>query len=66
MPYCSFAISGLSEMNVNNFLRHVNGIGMMSDMKTTISNIRRQKTCIVMSCQYKLDKRWEVDELTKL
>jgi hypothetical protein len=44
MPYCSFAMKGLSEIKVNSFLRQVNGIGMINAMKTIISNIRRRKT----------------------
>jgi len=44
MPYCNFAMRGLSDMMVNSFLRKVNGIGMINAMKTTISNISRRKT----------------------
>jgi hypothetical protein len=45
MPYCSFAIIGLSEMNVNSLRRHVNGRGTMSARKMTISAINIAKTC---------------------
>jgi len=44
MPYCTFAMRGLSEMKVNSFLRQVNGIGMISAIKTTISNMRSINT----------------------
>lgn len=44
-PYCSFAMRGFSEMKVNSLRRQVNGRGMMSDMKITISATRSMKTC---------------------
>lgn len=53
MPYCSFAMSGLSEMKENSFLRQVNGMGMMRDMKRSISNMRSTKTCRVIALVHK-------------
>ena len=44
MPYCSFAIMGLSEMKVNSLRRHVNGRGTISARKMTISAINIAKT----------------------
>lgn len=46
MPYWSFAITGLSEMKVNNFFFTVKGSGMMRPTKMTISTTRRRKTYI--------------------
>jgi hypothetical protein len=45
IPYCSFAIIGLSDMKVNNLRRHVNGRGTISAMKMIISATKRKKTC---------------------
>lgn len=45
MPYCSFAIIGLSEIKVNSLRRHVNGRGTMSARKMNISVINMAKTC---------------------
>jgi len=44
MPYWTFAMSGLSEMKLNSFLRQVNGIGMIKVIKITISNMRSINT----------------------
>jgi hypothetical protein len=44
MPYCNFAIIGLSEMNVKSLRRHVNGRGTMRAQKMSISVTRRRKT----------------------
>lgn len=44
MPYCNFAMSGFSEMKLNNFRFQVNGRGMMSNMKTLISNTSSKNT----------------------
>ena len=43
-PYCSFAMIGFSEMNVNSLLRMVKGRGTMSSMKMLISATRSMKT----------------------
>jgi hypothetical protein len=45
MPYCSFAMMGLSEMKVKSLRRHVNGRGTMRARKMSISVTRRRKTC---------------------
>ena len=44
MPYCNFAMIGLSDMKVNNLRRHVKGNGMINAMKMTISVTRRRNT----------------------
>lgn len=44
MPYCSFAIMGLSEMNVNSLRRHVNGSGTIRARKMNISVINIANT----------------------
>lgn len=44
MPYCSFAIIGLSEMKVKSLRRHVKGRGTMRAQKMSISVTRRRKT----------------------
>lgn len=44
IPYCNLATSGLSEMKLNIFRFRVNGIGMMSPMKSAISDTNRTKT----------------------
>ena len=44
MPYCSFAISGLSEIKVKSFRFHVYGRGTMSSMKMLISATRSKNT----------------------
>lgn len=46
MPYCSFAMRGLSEMKVKSLRRHVKGSGMMRARNMTISSTRRRKTCV--------------------
>jgi hypothetical protein len=46
MPYCSFAISGLSDKNVKSLRRHVNGMGTTSATKMNISDRSRRNTCI--------------------
>ena len=44
-PYCNLAIIGLSDMKVKSLRFMENGMGMMRDTKTAISNTRRAKTC---------------------
>jgi hypothetical protein len=44
MPYCNFAIIGLSEMKVKSLRRHVNGRGTIRAQKMSISVTRRRKT----------------------
>ena len=44
MPYCSFAINGLFEMNSKAFLRQVNGSGNTRSRKRVISSTRRRNT----------------------
>lgn len=44
IQYCSFAMTGLSEMKVRRVRFQVKGMGMISDMKTTISKTRSPKT----------------------
>jgi hypothetical protein len=44
MPYCSFAIIGLSEMKVKSLRRHVNGRGTMRARKINISVTNKRKT----------------------
>lgn len=43
-PYCNLAMRGFSDMKVKSLRFMVKGIGMMRDMKTTISNTRSAKT----------------------
>jgi hypothetical protein len=45
MPYCSFAMRGLSEMKVKSFLLQVNGKGMMRSINIVISMTNRRNTC---------------------
>lgn len=45
MPYCNFAIIGLSEMKLKSLRRHVNGRGTIKARKMSISVTRRRKTC---------------------
>lgn len=45
MPYCSFAIIGLSEIKVKSLRRHVNGSGTIRAQKMSISVTKRRKTC---------------------
>ena len=45
-PYCNLAMRGFSEMKVKSLRFMVKGRGMMSDMKTTISNTRSANTCL--------------------
>jgi hypothetical protein len=44
MPYCSFAIMGLSDTKVKSLRRQVNGRGTIRAMKMTISVTNRRKT----------------------
>ena len=44
MPYCNFAIIGLSDMKVKSLRRQVNGRGTIRAMKMTISVTNRRKT----------------------
>jgi hypothetical protein len=44
MPYCSFAIIGLSEIKVKSLRRHVKGSGTIRAQKMSISVTRRRKT----------------------
>jgi hypothetical protein len=44
IPYCSFAMTGLSDMKVKSLRRHVNGRGTINAMKMTISVTKRRKT----------------------
>jgi hypothetical protein len=44
IPYCNFAIIGLSAKKVKSLRFMVNGIGTMRPMKTTISKTSRRKT----------------------
>ena len=44
IPYCSFAIMGLSDMKVKSFRFIVYGKGTMSSPKTDISNTKRANT----------------------
>ncbi len=43
-PYCSLATYLFSEMNTKSLLFKLKGRGMMSETKTSISNMRRAKT----------------------
>lgn len=45
MPYCSFAMMGLSDMNVKSLRRQVKGSGTIRARKMSISVTRRRKTC---------------------
>lgn len=44
MPYCNFAIIGLSEMKVNSLRRQVNGRGTIRAQKMAISVTKRRNT----------------------
>ena len=44
MPYCNFAIMGLSEMKVKSLRRQVNGSGTIRARKMSISATKRRKT----------------------
>lgn len=46
MPYCSFAINGLFEMNSKVFLRQVKGSGNTRSRKMDISSTRRKNTYV--------------------
>jgi hypothetical protein len=58
IPYCSFAIIGLSDTKVKSLRLQVNGRGTIRAMNITISVTRRTNTC-------KRSKSKHVDNMTQ-
>ena len=54
IPYCIFAMIGLSARKVKSLRFIVNGMGTMRPMKTTISKTRRKKTYTIQLLDIRL------------